>query len=109
MLRSLKQRGGWQNKGRVGKTREKLAELLTKLAREKWGPEYECWPEDLGRNNPTYASARSGGVSWDGYVRKNGDLSMGRHVHAWQSMGSILKSKYRDLSYDGELIAGDKP
>jgi hypothetical protein len=98
--------GGFRNYRRVGKTREKLAELLTRLARESRGPEYECWPEDLHRNNPAYVNVAKDCVSWDGYVRKWGDVYKGFHVHSWQSMGEILKSPKHSLGSNGELIGG---
>jgi hypothetical protein len=106
MRPTLKQRGGFRNLNRVGRTRIRLAALLTKLAQKKWGPEYECWPEDLSRNNPAYVTFAQDGVSWDGRIRKWGDLYKGASVFSWSSMGAILKAEGQILCDDGEVICG---
>lgn len=103
----LQRRGGFQLHGRpTGRTRDRLAELITNLARAKWGEWYECWPDDLARNNPCYVNIACDGVSWDGYVRKHGDLHKGKHVHSYFSMGAILKADKAALMDDGEIICG---
>lgn len=98
--------GGYRNVGRIGKTRERLAELITAAAKESKGAEYVCWPDDLTRNNPSYVNMAKDGVSWDGYVRKWGDLYKGFHVHSWTPMGELVKRGIVLLP-DGELIPRD--
>jgi hypothetical protein len=102
MKRFDKRNRGYLNPTHPGKTREKLAALITETARKQWGAEYECWPEDLTRNNPCYVTVVNDGVSWDGYIRKNDDLYKGCHIHSWHPMGELLKGII--LCEDGEIL-----
>jgi hypothetical protein len=100
---NLKRRGGFRNIGRIGRTRERLAEKITAMAVKQWGHGWYVDPEDLSRNNPCYVNVSKDGVSWDGYVSRSGQ-TWKKHIHSWQSMGVVLKGD-AVLTDDGELFS----
>jgi hypothetical protein len=93
---------------KVGRIRIKLAERLTKLAKEKWGPDWYVEPDDLFTNAPVYRQVRHDGVSWDGVARREG-YSHTQHINSWNNMKDCATKKYVVLCDDGEVLAGDKP
>ena len=70
---------------RVGRTRERLAELLNVAI-----PDAEFYPEDLRSNNPYYSSRYFDGCSWDGDGRRLTD-GLGIHVSSWSTMRECVR------------------
>jgi hypothetical protein len=88
---------------RPGRTREKLAEMITVQAKSLWGNDFYIEPENLYRNNPCYINLAKDGVSWDGHAKKEGS-NLTRHVYSYSSMGLLVKHGFKLLE-DGECMS----
>lgn len=88
----------------VGKTREKLSEIITEWAQRQLGRTFYCDPKDLRSNYPMYATPQFDGVSWDGYIR---DTCSQRvvSVHSYYTMRELVKrgATFRSTTAGWEL------
>ncbi len=91
----------------VGKTRQKLADLLSAAL-----PEFDVFPEDLIVQNPQYSSALSDCCSWTCWAKKKTDRDFAIHLHSWQTMGMLVK-KGVVVAFEGhfevEVYAKESP
>ncbi len=75
----------WSHKKPVGKTREKLAEMIKAAM-----PEVTLYAEDLLPQNPYYSSRHMDCCSWT-LMAKVGKNAV--NFHSWQAMGQLVKGK----------------
>ena len=77
---------------RVGKTREKLAELLQALSDELFGKgHFYVFADQISQNQLTYRSGMEGGISWEVYVQDDRKTPRRARFYSWCTMGDCCK------------------
>lgn len=84
----------FQARRKVGKIREKLAEMI-----EAAVPGVALYPEDLQQQNPAFSRPEVDACTWDAW----GENKQGQPVHfySWSSMGSIVRAENLTARPDG--------